>query len=201
MKRFDLCGHTGLLKEAGRWIGNKMADNRDTTRPEDNTIRLAEHFTRSAKFKNLFSDGMGLVEESANFLDGKGRDLARELPRTASVLYASESMRLTTRLMQLASWLLLQRAVGDGEMTRAQVIEEKKKVKLDRLTTNTTGPGWDELSDEFRNLVERSLNLHKRIRMLDGEIYVVESDKPEPRENPVSAQINLLATAFGRSDK
>ncbi len=176
-----------------------MADNRDTSKPEDNTIRLAEHFTRSVNFRNLFSEGMGLVEESANFLDGKGRDLARELPRTASVLYASESMRLTTRLMQLASWLLLQRAVGDGEMTRAQVIEEKKKVKLGRLTTSTTGPGWDELSDEFRSLVERSLNLHKRIRMLDGEIYSVGEETREPRENPVNAQINLLATVFGNS--
>ena len=29
----------------------------------------------------------------------------------ASVLYAAESMRLTTRLMQMASWLLLQRAI------------------------------------------------------------------------------------------
>ena len=30
--------------------------------------------------------------------------------------YAAESMRLTTRLMQVASWLLVQRAVREGEM-------------------------------------------------------------------------------------
>ncbi len=50
---------------------------------------------------------MTLVEETADYLDGDGRHAARELPRPASIVYATESMRLTTRLMQLASWLLL----------------------------------------------------------------------------------------------
>ena len=39
-------------------------------------------------------------------------------------------MRLTTRLMQLASWLLLHRAVNEGEMSLAQANKEKTKVKL-----------------------------------------------------------------------
>ena len=39
-------------------------------------------------------------------------------------------MRLTTRLMQLASWLLLHRAVKEGEMSLAQANKEKTKVKL-----------------------------------------------------------------------
>ena len=167
----------------------------------DNTIKLAEHFTRSNRFKGLFADGMGLVEESANFLDGPGRLASRQLPRTASVLYASESMRLTTRLMQLASWLLLQRAVGDGEMTRDQVVEEKKKMKLDKLNSTISGPGWDNLPEEFVKLVRRSLVLHKRIKMLDGEIYSKPSEKLEQAENPVSAQISLLETAFGKDNR
>ena len=44
--------------------------------------------------------------------------------------YASESMRLTTRLMQIASWLLLQRAVAEGEMTADQARSEKNQVRL-----------------------------------------------------------------------
>lgn len=184
-----------------------MADNQDKTsngagrQNDDNTIRLAEHFTKSQKFKNLFSDGMSLVEVSANFLDGPGREAAKKLPRTSSVLYASESMRLTTRLMQLASWLLLQRAVGEGEMTRAQVVEEKKKVKLDQLSSSISGPGWDDIPEEFRQLVHRSLNLHKRITLLDGEIYGREVEFSTPRQNPVNAQIDLLTMAFGDSGK
>lgn len=160
-------------------------------------IRLAEHFARSKKFKTLFRDGMNLVEECANFLDGPGRQAARTLPRTASVLYASESMRITTRMMQLASWLLLQRSVGEGEMTHAQVVEEKKKVKFYQLRSTLDGPGWSELPEKFVNLVQRSMALQKRIQLLDDEIYHPDGDVSEPVENPVNAQLDLLAAVYG----
>ncbi len=67
----------------------------------------------------------------AEYLDGQGRVEAKRLSRVAATLYAAESMRLTTRLMQIASWLLLQRAANSGEMTRDQVASEKSKVRLD----------------------------------------------------------------------
>ena len=72
----------------------------------DNTIRLAERMVRSESFNYLYDEGMSLVEEAASYLDGEGREEARRLSRTAATLYAAESMRLTTRLMQVASWLL-----------------------------------------------------------------------------------------------
>ena len=81
-------------------------------------------------FSTLFREGMNLVEETAAYLDGAGRKDAKTLDRTASLTYATESMRLTTRLMQLASWLLLHRAVKEGEMSLAQANREKVKVKL-----------------------------------------------------------------------
>ena len=73
-------------------------------------------FADSAMFDRTFDEGMALVEETARYLDGKGREDARVLPRKAAMLYAGESMRVTTRLMQAASWLLVQRAVHDGDM-------------------------------------------------------------------------------------
>ncbi len=73
-------------------------------------------FSGSALFKRTFDEGMALVEETARYLDGPGRAEARALSRKAAILYAGESMRLTTRMMQAASWLLVQRAVYDGDM-------------------------------------------------------------------------------------
>jgi len=69
-------------------------------------------------------------EEAAAYLDGAGRDEAKALPRAEALAYAAESMRLTTRLMQIASWLLLQRAVNQGEMTRSQASSDRHRVKL-----------------------------------------------------------------------
>ncbi|AOF91289.1 DUF1465 family protein [Sinorhizobium sp. RAC02] len=166
-----------------------------------NTVSFAGHVASSAQFKSLYAEGMGLVEETASYLDGVGRQASKVLPRMASVLYAAESMRLTTRLMQMASWLLLQRAVNNGEMSRDQVLSEKNKVRLDSFNVDKTAPGWNDLPEAFRDLIERSLRLQNRVALLDREIYrpqEVQAFEPV-NQNSVQAQINLLQTAFGNN--
>ncbi len=162
-----------------------------------NTINLAEKFANSGQFKALFQDGMNLVEESATYLDGEGREHAKSLSRTGAMLYGSESMRLTTRLMQLASWLLLQRAANEGEMSRSQLLEEKSKIKLGETTHRTDHPSWNELPEPFVDLVARSLTLQNRVVSLDTELYGDRSEETDSQKNPVEQQINLLSTALG----
>ena len=163
-----------------------------------NTVNLAEKFAESDKFKKLFQDGMSLVEESASYLDGTGRDNAKSLPRASAMLYGSESMRLTTRLMQLASWLLLQRAVNEGEMSRDQILEEKKKIRLEEQNDSSQDPSWNGLPLDFLELVNRSLALQNRVVTLDAELYGhISKSQENIRQNPVNQQIDLLSTAFG----
>jgi regulator of CtrA degradation len=166
----------------------------------DNTIRLAERMVRSESFNHLYDEGMSLVEEAAFYLDGEGREEAKRLSRIAATLYAAESMRLTTRLMQVASWLLLQRASRRGEMTLEQVLSEKAKVRLDTDSAPETVVGWDEIPLSYCDIVHRSLRLQARVRQMDDEIYnegVGAEQKRLLSTNPVSDQISLLATAFG----
>ncbi len=161
------------------------------------TIRLAERRVFSDSFKPLYNEGMGLVEQAAEYLDGPGRVEAKGLSRLAATLYAAESMRLTTRLMQIASWLLLQRAANSGEMTRDQVATEKSKVRLDTISAPDEAVGWSELPKDFISLVNRSLSLQNVIRRMDEELYGAGSAQAR-RSNPVSDQISLLNTAFAR---
>src|SRR5689334_24552099 len=109
-------------------------------------IVFGERLASSQAFAALFRDGMGLVEETAAYLDGPGRQESKKLDRNAALAYATESMRLTTRLMQLASWLLLHRAVKEGEMSLAQANKEKAKVKLSAA---------DNDDDNYKVLPER----------------------------------------------
>ena len=167
-----------------------------------NTINLAEKFAHSPRFTSLFQDGMSLVEEAATFLDGEGREKAKGLPRNIAMLYGSESMRLTTRLMQLASWLLLQRAANEGEMNREQLFEEKKKIKFQDMDQETDKEGYEHLPKAFMDLVTRSLTLQSRIITLDNELYGDGvSTKPAVTVNPVSQQIDLLSTALGATKR
>src|ERR1700719_5002054 len=121
-------------------------------------VSFGERLAASQNFSQLFRDGMKLVEETAAYLDGPGRQDSRKLDRSASLRYATESMRLTTRLMQLASWLLLHRAVNEGEMSLAQANREKTKVKLSAMDVG------DEqtiklLPERLRALIQRSKGL------------------------------------------
>ncbi|PSH59184.1 DUF1465 family protein [Phyllobacterium sophorae] len=169
----------------------------------DNTIRLAERMVRSESFNHLYDEGMSLVEEAASYLDGEGREAARRLSRIAATLYAAESMRLTTRLMQVASWLLLQRASRSGEMTLEQVLSEKAKVRLDTDSAPESVTGWDEIPLSYCDIVHRSLRLQARVRQMDNEIYHEGAGGADQRRilsvNPVSDQITLLATAFSHN--
>src|SRR6266702_3390181 len=159
-------------------------------------VQLSERFTNSAAFGTLFREGMDLVEETAAYLDGAGRTEAKALDRAVSLTYATESMRLTTRLMQLASWLLLHRAVKEGEMSLAQANKEKTKVKL-----AAGEPGDPEtikaLPERLRVLIDRSKKLNDQVRRLDGNIYAppLAPDKPQGG-NAVVRQLGLLKAAF-----
>ena len=160
------------------------------------TVRIAERLAFSASFQPIFDAGMNLVDETAAYLDGDGRRDVKTLSRGAATLYAAESMRLTTRLMQVASWLLLQRAANQGDMSRSQVEAEKGKVRLDSSAEGVDSPFYAELPESFRDIVERALLLERRIAMLDREIYGSSAPVETVAPNPVGQQIDLLRTAF-----
>lgn len=188
MKLFVRAHVTELMRLTGNIIMSELGLN---------TVSFAGRAASSSQFKTLYSEGMALVEETAAYLDGNGRAASKVLPRMASVLYAAESMRLTTRLMQMASWLLLQRAVNNGEMTRDQVLSEKSKVRLDSFNVDRNAPGWGDLPESFRDIVERSLRLQNRVALLDREIYRPSDAQIVPdNQNSVQAQLSLLQTAF-----
>ena len=83
-------------------------------------VSFGERLASSQAFTDLFRDGMALVEETAAYLDGPGRKESKRLERSGALAYATESMRLTTRLMQLASWLLAaSRGQGRRDVARS----------------------------------------------------------------------------------
>jgi regulator of CtrA degradation len=166
----------------------------DRSQGETPLVQFSEKLTNSAAFGNLFREGMDLVEETAAYLDGVGRTEAKALDRAVSLTYATESMRLTTRLMQLASWLLLHRAVKEGEMTLTQANREKTKVKL---SAADPGPGEtiEKLPPHLQDLIVRSMSLQARVRRLDATIHTPPTERP-PIGNPLVPQLNRLKAAF-----
>jgi regulator of CtrA degradation len=167
----------------------------DPVEKQDRPVHLAARMAQGEQFGVLFREGMALVEATAAYLDGPGRAEAKSLTRPAALAYATESMRLTTRLMQIASWLLLQRAVNEGELSFDQAKTEKTKVKL-----TTWDPPHEEsmasLPQRLRDLIDTSRNIHEQVLRLDQLVYNMKTPEKIDASNPVEAQIGLLRAAF-----
>src|SRR6478609_836532 len=146
---------------------------RSGDRDENVTVSYGAKFARSDQFKTVFREGMALVEAAATYLDGDGRKEARKLRPPHSLAYATESMRLTTRLMQLASWLLIRRAVSEGEVTQEQAIEEQRKIKLPVASGEPTRD-LGQLPPRLRELIEQSVKLQERVVRLDHMLDLKE---------------------------
>lgn len=169
-----------------------MSGQESKTKPID----FLSRFTASEQFEKVFKEGMGLVEETANYLDGPGRQDARLLDRHGAVAYATESMRLTTRLMQLASWLLLQRAIGAGEMTQEEARKEKHRISLSDIGRGNMLSGSEQLPEALNEIIERSLTLHQRVLKLDVMLNVQEKAAGIQQPSPMNDQIDRIAAAF-----
>ena len=138
---------------------------------------------------------MDLVEETAGYLDGAGRQASKLLSRSAALAYAAESMRLTTRLMQVASWLLVQRAVREGDMAPDAACEDRYRLSAEEVCRATGEAGIEDLPSELLVLLDRSERLYERVRHLDRRMYVDHSAAVAPHS--VLAQLDRLKNAFG----
>lgn len=161
------------------------------------TIHFGERFARSEQFDAVFREGMDLVERTAAYLDGNGRRDARALKPPVSVAYATESMRLTTRLLELASWLLVQRALRDGEMSPEEAEAKREQVKLRTFGRPQSIKQFDALPAGLKGLIHESVALMDRIVHIDECLRVTEvAPAAAPRTNPVNSQLAALQAAF-----
>ncbi len=120
---------------------------------------VVQDFAASELFDRTFQEGMDLVEATAAYLDGAGRQESKLLSRAAALAYAGESMRLTTRLMQLASWLLVQRAVREGDMAPADACDDRYRLKPEAVA-RTPADEDQALPAGLEVLVERAEIVH-----------------------------------------
>jgi regulator of CtrA degradation len=164
---------------------------------EEESVRgmSLQNFAASALFERTFDEGMALVEETARYLDGRGRDESRQLQRQAALVYAGESMRVTTRLMQAASWLLIQRAVQEGDMTAEDAAQDRYRLGGREICLGKREEGIGDMPAKLIDLLERSESLYKRIARLDDVLF-----GRTKTSSGVKSQFKKLEQAFGRAE-
>jgi regulator of CtrA degradation len=162
-------------------------------------VSFAERFAASDQFDGIFKEGMALVEKAAAYLDGPGRKEAKGLPAPLTLVYATESMRLTTRLLELASWLLIRRALKEGEIDLDEAQRRRGRLTLQSIARPQHVKGYVELPEGLRGLIDQSFQLNDRILTLDRALNpprAPDGDSGLPK-NPVDQHVAKLHAAFG----
>jgi regulator of CtrA degradation len=155
-------------------------------------VTIGSALLKSKAFDVLFRDAMALVEETTAYLDGEGRKDAKKLSGDLALSYASESMRLTTRLMSVASWALLVRCLRDGKMTEPEF--KRNKGLSSKLTLRKEGKPLPEgFPENLRNIIMRSDALAQRIIRFDTMI--------DPSPVPAKGALSPLAVVRGNRDE
>lgn len=166
----------------------------DGTLNDVSLLGSVQNFAETAQFEQMFKDGMGMVEEVAAYLDGDGREHAKTLSRKGALAYAAESMRLTTRLMQVASWLLVQRAVARGEMTVTEARTQRYRLGAKELCYATPIEGADELPHPLADMISRSRRIYARVDRLDKMMHG-DASETEPK-TAVARQLSKIESVF-----
>lgn len=157
-------------------------------------LSFRDKFISSKQFAQLYREGMDLVEETAEYLDRAGRIKSKRLPAQASIAYTSESIKLTTRLTQLASWLLVRRAIALGEITASEAHTHRHKVTL-AAQSSMQPECFAELPRAFQTLINESHRLYGRVLRLEpllSEGYTAMADTA----SPISPQIERIKLEF-----
>jgi len=97
--------------------------------------------------------------------------------------------------MQVASWLLVQRAVSEGEMTPDEAEKEKYRLGAREICRGSRNENIDMLPAKLVDLLGRSQNLYERVERLDQLLYGKEEAPPVG----LNAQLGRLHAAFGQA--
>ena len=79
-----------------------------------------------------------------------------------------EGLRLTTRLTEVLAWSMVQQSLHNGEITREQAAEPRRRLGSRKICLDDDGlPGDDALPAKLASLLERSRTLYERALRLD----------------------------------
>lgn len=136
----------------------------------------------------LYVESMLLADDARGYFDLDGSDERVALDPLQRVLFACESLKVTTRLMHVVAWLLTQRAVDAGELRPREALDPSRRLG-DQPVTDMAAVA--KLPDAARALIQASIDLHRRVALIDDA-----NADARPRANPVASLQARLAYAF-----
>jgi len=112
----------------------------------------------------LYVEAMVLADEARSYFDAGGRDDRLSLDPLDRVGFSCESLKVTTRLMHVIAWLLTQRAVAAGELSREAAGASDRRLGPAAETDEALAA---RLPEGALDLIRASEELYGRVGRLD----------------------------------
>jgi len=126
--------------------------------------------TTVAFFDSTFDEALALTREARDYLTHR-EPLERErMTPNDRMLASCEAMRLTSRLTQVMAWLLVQKAVHAGEMTREEAAAEAYRLSGHEVCLSPRPLEERPLPPGFAEIYDRSGRLFERVARLDSMV-------------------------------
>jgi len=138
---------------------NRDIMNLDAVNPNGRRTELTPKLVDS-----LYVEAMVLADEARSYFDMSARDERDALDPLTRVGFACESLKVTTRLMHIIAWLLTQRAVSAGEISRDEARTPDRRMGEAPRTDHLLAL---KFPDAARLLIQQSEELYDRCRRLD----------------------------------
>jgi len=117
-----------------------------------------------------YDEAMSLLLEARRFVANVDREVADDLTPADQMVVTREAMRLTTRLSHAMAWLLVQRAVHAGELSRLEAASEPYRLSGQTLCLDDSESDHAAVPEALRDLLVRSHWLYLRVARLDAEL-------------------------------
>ena len=121
----------------------------------------------TAFFSRTYDEALDLVEAARSYLSVLEPIDRRTLPAADRLRLCSETMRMTARLTQIMAWLLSQRAVQAGEISRAEALGDQLALTEVQVCMAQDDQAWHGLPKRLVSLLDKSHRLYVRVARLD----------------------------------
>lgn len=122
-------------------------------------------------FDRTYDEAFSLLVEARDYLADR-REVPELLAPQIQLIASCETMRLTSRLVQVMAWLLVQKAVHAGEIEPEDADAPQRRLGGREICAEP-GP-WDTsaLPRRLRALLDRSHALYNRVARLDEMVHI-----------------------------
>ena len=121
-----------------------------------------------AYFDRTFDEALALTREARDYLAYQEKaDLAKLSP-VGRMAASCESMRMTARMTQVVAWLLVQKAVHAGDLTREDAANSKYRLAGQEICDDVEPLTAEPLPERLDELLARSHQMYQRVARLDA---------------------------------